>query len=72
MPKATLEFDLPGENSEYETVMQAGKMSSALWEIQNHIRTILKYQSDQHSEEYLKAYEDLRKVVYDACEGIDV
>jgi len=41
--KATLEFDLPEEHNEFEAAFNARKALSALWEIDQHCRSILKY-----------------------------
>lgn len=37
MPKVTLEFNLPEEQEEFQNAIQAGKMSSAFWDIGNDL-----------------------------------
>lgn len=47
MPKATLEFNLPEEQDEYEMTMKAGAMHSAIWDFdQRYLRNIVKYGVD--------------------------
>jgi hypothetical protein len=36
--KATLEFNLPEENSEHRTCVFAGELSSVIWDISQQIR----------------------------------
>jgi predicted nucleic acid-binding protein len=43
MPKATITFDLPEEQSDYEVAMNAGKMYCALFEIYNVCRSEWKH-----------------------------
>lgn len=42
--KSVLEFNLPEEREEFELAVNAGKYASALWEIQQELRTIWKYE----------------------------
>lgn len=68
MPKATLTFQLPEEAAEFRITLNAGELHSALWEIHNRIRSILKY--DQLSDAERARFEDLRTMVpYDLLEG---
>jgi hypothetical protein len=43
MPKATIEFNLPEEQSDHDVAMNAGKMYCALFEIYNVCRAEWKY-----------------------------
>lgn len=43
MPKATLEFNLPEEQAEFETTNNAGTYAAALTDIANLFRRIRKY-----------------------------
>lgn len=44
MPKATLEFNLPEEQEEYDITMRAGNFSHSLWEFdQEFLRANIKY-----------------------------
>jgi len=43
MPKATLTFSLPEEQSEFETAIQGRQARSALWDIDQACRSLLKH-----------------------------
>ena len=43
MPKATLEYQLPEEQGEWELANNAGKYHSALWEVYTWLRNEQKY-----------------------------
>jgi hypothetical protein len=42
--KATLEFNLPEDQHEYDLVVTASQMFNALWEISQELRSICKYE----------------------------
>ena len=44
--KATLEFDLPEDSYDHNTAINAGKYRSALYEIDEMCRRLLKYGQD--------------------------
>lgn len=46
MPKAILEFNLPDEQVEYDTVTQASKVKSFLWDFTQQLRSWRKYHHD--------------------------
>jgi hypothetical protein len=43
MPKATITFSLPEEQSEFDTAMQGGRARSALRDIDQACRSLLKH-----------------------------
>lgn len=43
MPKATLTFSLPEEQSQFDTAVQGGRARSALWDIDQACRSLLKH-----------------------------
>jgi len=42
--KATLEFNLPDDQAEFDFATQGSKMYNALWEISQELRTLWKYE----------------------------
>jgi hypothetical protein len=42
--KATLEFNLPKDQAEFDFATQGSKMYNALWEISQELRTLWKYE----------------------------
>jgi len=63
MPKATLEFNLPEEQGEFEVCVKGQKYLSALWDFSNYLRQQVKH-GDLHEED-LGIYEDIQKVFYE-------
>ncbi len=43
MPKATLEFNLPEETSEFTLATRGGELHGILWELDQKLRSIVKY-----------------------------
>jgi len=50
--KATLEFNLPDDQHEFDLAVQSGNMYAALWDISQELRTMWKYKEYQSEEEY--------------------
>ncbi len=61
--KATLEFSLPEEQNEFDTVSKAGAYESALWEIKELIRGAAKYDTEMNMQE---AYRQICEICSDA------
>lgn len=47
MPKATLTFNLPEEQSEFDLANNASKYYSVLWDLDQYLRNFVKYPSDR-------------------------
>lgn len=56
--KAKLKFTLPEEKYELDMALNAYKMHSILWNMQNFFTRKLKYESDDMSNDECKAYEE--------------
>jgi hypothetical protein len=68
--KATLEFNLPEDQSDFDLAVNGAKAQSALWEMDQWLRSQYKYMSDEEYskdryETYEKCREKLREIVYD-------
>lgn len=61
MPTATLRFTLPEEESEFRTAQQGQAAKSALWEIDQHCRSLLKH--GEPSEETARLAEEIRGMI---------
>jgi len=48
--RATLEFNLPEENQEFELASKSLKMYSTLWELDQWLRSEIKYNDKEHLE----------------------
>jgi len=68
MPTATLTFRLPEEQVEFDTACQAAAAKSLLWDLDQHCRSILKYEPEPH-EERRRLAEEIRRMIGNA-EGV--
>lgn len=56
--KATLEFNLPEDQAEYDMVINSSKFYNIIWEMKKELRSKVKYAELSDSE--YKAYESMR------------
>jgi hypothetical protein len=70
--KATLTFNLPEENHEYSNAVDGSKMRSALWELDQWLRSKLKYEelSDGQYDAFKETRDELRRLLIE--ENIDL
>jgi Rad3-related DNA helicase len=68
MPTATLTFTLPDEQPEFDTACQAAAAKSLLWDLDQHCRSIIKYEAEPH-EERRRLAEEIRRMIGNA-EGV--
>lgn len=61
MPTAALRFQLPEEESEFRTAQQGQAAKSALWDIDQHCRSLLKY--GQPTPEERRLAEEIRNMI---------
>ena len=60
MPKITVEFNLPEDQSEFDDFNNAGKYYSVLWDVDQYMRNKVKYASDDTPELYREAIQMVR------------
>jgi hypothetical protein len=70
--KAILEFDLPEEQEEFDVANNGWKFKSAIWEIDNKLRSILKYEQDSHTEQELYCYEEIRSFLHNTLKDKNI
>lgn len=63
MPKATLTFTLPDENHEFQAAIRGREALAALWEIDQHCRSLLKH--GEPGDEAASLAEHIRQIVGD-------
>lgn len=70
--KATITFTLPEEEHEYRNAVEGAKMRSILWEIDQWLRTKLKYEelSDGQYDAYKATRDELIKLLIE--ENVDL
>lgn len=59
--KATLEFNLPDEDMEFEWAVNARKLYWMLWDMDQWLRANTKYAPDDMSDDTYKAFEQCRE-----------
>lgn len=67
MPKATITFNLPEEQEEYTTTMNAGHFHSVLWDFDQWLRGEIKYKDRK---EFMEVRDKLYELIHD--EGIEL
>lgn len=63
MPKHIIEFNLPEEQEELDTTLNASKYYICLWDMQEYFRTQVKYEN--LTEEEIKVFEKIREKFYE-------
>ena len=63
--KAILEFNLPEDNSEFQTALRGAKYKAMLWDFDQKLRAIVKYGEDKPPE-VRQAVAELREALHDA------
>ena len=58
--KATLEFNLPEDNQEFELATKGLKFWSVLWELDQSLRSKTKYAPDSLPQDKYDAYQEIR------------
>ena len=62
--KAILEFNLPDEQSDFDNAVDGYKWSLAAWELDQHLRSQLKY-NDELTEEQYDTCQEIRDKLWD-------
>lgn len=65
MSTITMKFNLPEESEEFNLTYHGANYYSVISETLHEIRKIVKYNSDQHSDEYIRALETIRAFIYE-------
>lgn len=61
MPKATLKFDLPDEQSDFDAAVFGREALSVLWDVDQRLRSLLKH--GEPTEEQARLAEELRDMI---------
>jgi hypothetical protein len=65
MPIATLRFDLPEEQGDYDAARLGRQMAATIWEIDQRCRSLLKH--GDPSEETARLAEEIRQMLRYGC-----
>ena len=61
--KATLEFNLPDDQQEYDLANNGLSFWNVLWELNQELRTKTKYASDDLPQDKYDAYQEIRDLI---------
>ena len=70
--KATIEFNLPEDQEEYDMTNNASKMYMALWDIKQLFRSTLKYNPTGLNDEQLEQWEVMRGEFFEILDNNDL
>lgn len=70
--KGTLTFNLPEERQEFQTAVHAGDIALALWEIENAMRSRLKYSDPAPSEDEQEFLTQLRLMISEVRDKVEL
>jgi hypothetical protein len=62
--KATLEFNLPEDQDDFQKASRANDLHYAIWEFDQWLRSQTKYAPDTMSKDSYDAYDDCRERLY--------
>jgi hypothetical protein len=62
--KSVLEFNLPEDSAEFELACNAGKLHGVLWDLDQWLRGIIKY-NDSLPDEHIQIYQKVRDKLYE-------
>jgi len=66
--KAILEFDLPDDSGEFRLASTASDLYNTLWEMDQWLRSAVKYAPDAESDDTICALEQCREKLHEICE----
>jgi hypothetical protein len=72
MPKAFLKFNLPEEKEEFEAANNGGLYKLAIWDLDQHLRGVIKYNSDSYDDKTLKAFQMVRDTLHEILSDYDL
>ena len=70
--KATLEFNLPDDQQDFELATKGLKFWSVLWELDQSLRSKTKYASDDLPQDKYDAYQEIRDELYELMSNNDL
>ncbi len=63
--KATLEFNLPDDQLDFDTAVNGSKWMGAMWQLDKWLRSQTKYAPDTMSADTFKAFEESRDMLHE-------
>ena len=70
--KATLEFNLPEEQTEFQDAVDGSMFKHVIWKLDQFYRAKLKNAHDMTNDEVLDTYEEVREKIRFFCDEMNV
>ena len=70
--KVTLEFELPDEQSDFDSAMNGYKWELAVWDMNQYLRSVTKYASDDTSADVIKALDKVRDELFNILDNYNL
>lgn len=70
--KATLEFNLPDDEQEFELATKSVKFWSVLWELDQSLRAKTKYAPDSLPQDKYDAYQEIRNELHELMSNSNI
>lgn len=70
--KAILEFNLPEDQIDFDMATQANKWWAVAWDIDQWLRSQIKYPPDEMSDDKLEAFEECRENLRTLIDGYNL
>ena len=70
--KATLEFNLPEDDHEFQMAIGGSKFHSVLWDMDQYLRGKIKYAPNDMSEEVLNTWQHCREQLHEFMASYNV
>jgi hypothetical protein len=70
--EAILKFNLPDDQLQFEEAINGNKYRYIIFELKEHLRQIIKYNSQGFSEDYVRACEETRDRICEMCQESSV
>ena len=70
--KATLEFNLPEEQTDFQDAIDGSNFKHVLWKLDQYYRAKIKYAHDMTNDEVLDTYEEVREQIRVFCDEMNI
>ncbi len=70
--RARLDFNLPEEQSEFQLAVNAAKLHSVLWELDQYLRAKVKYAQEEDNDIEVATYDKVRTWLHNELSGHNI
>ena len=70
--KVILEYELPDEQSDFDSAMNGYKWELAVWDMNQYLRSVTKYASDDTSADVIEALDKVRDELFNILDNYNL